>query len=173
MKGRLRRACYFYGAGLFGRCISELAGLERREDFQAEEREKTAQVRVAIAESLRDEMTRVEDLVQKGDALGAEGHLGFLEISAKDTEWEAEVRAKRKAITPAPEFKRELAAGREILRLEVLLKDKRRIAGQQDMARKLVDEFLKKHKGTRACQKAEELLARLARSRPKKPTAKE
>jgi len=61
---------------------------------------------------------------------------------------------RKEAVTQRAGFARELKADREFLRLQILLKDTRAIAGRPETIRKLVESFIKKHEGTCAAEKA-------------------
>jgi len=154
MKVPMRRAHHLYSMGLFGETTKEIARVEKLTAFPAECRPRIAELREGIAASLKEGLARADAAVNAGEWLIAHELLSLLAVSFEGTDGETAVGTRKEAVTQRAGFARELKADREFLRLQILLKDTRAIAGRPETIRKLVESFIKKHEGTCAAEKA-------------------
>jgi hypothetical protein len=162
MKGRLRRPYYFYSVGLFGRASNDLSKLEKQKKGMLDpDVENASQLRKGMEDSLQEALQRLDGYLKEGDALAASEHLSLLDLSFKGSEVASKVEAKKKEVQGSENFKKELKAGLGLLKLTVLLKDRRTVDGQKTKARKLLSDFIAKNPGTRAVAKAKALMETL------------
>jgi hypothetical protein len=158
MKDTLARPSYFYGRGLFGETIKEIERVMKKKRLTAEQFADTQKLLHGIETTLENRFNEVDELLKAGDAFAADEQVSLLESSFKNTPSQSSVETAGAELRRRETFKRELAASRDLLKLQIQLHSQYPRPGDKHSRQKLVDDFVKTHDGTMSVVKARDLL---------------
>jgi hypothetical protein len=157
-KDRLRRPYFSYSQGAFANVLVDLRKIEKSGNLTPAETEGAAALRKGIEATFEEEVRKLREASSAGIVLEVRERLDLLTVSFRATPFEAQVVDIKKQLTSDPSFKKETEASIDLLNLEWGGKSLPPEGPQRKAWSQRVLAFRRKFEGTRAAERANQLL---------------